>query len=85
MKRFEAFEKKYLPISNGEGSILLETYGEDLEKVRKADSGKVWTLLDCDGVLFVASGFHFVNRLNYILTAKPWRKRGEVFYYYGLA
>lgn len=81
MKSFDAFERKYSPLGNGEGSILLETYGADFDKVRDADESKVWTLLDCDGSLFVASGLHFVNRLNYILTAKPWGKRGEVYRY----
>lgn len=81
MKSFDAFEKRYSPLGNGEGSILLETYGADFDKVRDADESKVWTLLDCEGVLLVASGFHFVNRLNYILTAKPWKVRGEVFKY----
>lgn len=31
----------------------------------------VWTMLDCDGSLIIASGIHYVNRDHYIVTANP--------------
>jgi hypothetical protein len=31
----------------------------------------VWTVLDCDGALVVGSGFHYVNRVGYIITEVP--------------
>lgn len=81
MKRYETFEKLYQPIEQGGGSILLETYGNDLEKVRKTKNENLWTLLDCDGKLIIASGYHFVNRLNYIVTKKPCKSEFEEYRY----
>lgn len=55
----------------GYGGCLYETYGCDIDAVRAADPARVWTLLEADGVLFITSGYHFVNRLGYFLTANP--------------
>lgn len=81
MKRYETFEKTYKPIEQKEGSILLETYGDDLQKVRKTKNENLWTLLDCDGKLIIASGYHFVNRLNYIVTKNPCKSEFEEYRY----
>lgn len=29
---------------------------------------KIWTILEADGIMFYSSGFHFVNRLGYLIT-----------------
>jgi hypothetical protein len=43
-----------------------------LEQVQGQPPERVWTLLDCDGVLYLASGFHFVNRTrDYFVCAIP--------------
>jgi hypothetical protein len=54
----------------GEGSgCLFETYGEELEFVRKQDPNTIWTLLDGDeGNLYLASGYHLVNRIGYLIS-----------------
>ena len=74
------FEAQYSPEANpldanaSWNGPMLETYGEELELVKRVDSktpGRVWTILDCDGHLVVASGFHFVNRFGYIITKNP--------------
>jgi hypothetical protein len=58
---------------DGEGTgCLFETYGEELEFVRKQDPRTVWTLLDGDdGDLYLASGYHFVNRIGYFVSTVP--------------
>jgi hypothetical protein len=81
MKRYETFEKSYLPIIRKDGTILFETYGKDLEQIKRTFPSKVWTLLDCDGKLVVGAGYHYVNRMNYIVTAKPWESGEECFSY----
>lgn len=54
------------------GGCLFETYGEELEFVRQQDPRTVWTLVDGDdGDLCVHSGFHFVNRIGYLLSREP--------------
>jgi len=51
---------------------LFETYGEELEFVRKQDPRTIWTLVDGDdGDQYLVSGYHHVNRLGYLLTTDP--------------
>jgi hypothetical protein len=58
---------------DGEGTgCLFETYGEELEFVRRQDSRTIWTLLDGDdGDLYLASGYHLVNRIGYLISTVP--------------
>jgi len=63
----------YLPVMREEGSMAFETYGEDIAFVGTQDNKHVWTLLDDDnGVPTIVAGYHFVNRIHYIITIKPW-------------
>jgi hypothetical protein len=58
--------------SGGEHGCLFETYGEELAFVRQQDPRCVWTLLDDDdGNPLIASGFHYVNRVGYFVSAVP--------------
>jgi hypothetical protein len=54
----------------GEGpGCLFETYGEELPFVRQQDPSTVWTLVDGDdGHQYVISGYHFVNRIGYLIS-----------------
>lgn len=72
--------EKYSPIRNRfiepDGAFdgtMFETYGEELEVVRKADPMCVWTLIDgdLDDQMYVVSGCHFVNRVGYFITEVP--------------
>jgi hypothetical protein len=55
------------------GGHGLETFGEDLEIVRRADVNCIWTVLDCgEGPdQWIVPGFQFVNRICYLLTEVP--------------
>jgi hypothetical protein len=57
----------------GEGpGCLFETYGEELEFVRQQDLATVWTLVDGDDCdQYLVSGFHFVNRIGYLISTVP--------------
>ena len=55
--------------SNG---CLFGTYGPELEFVRSQDDRLVWTLVDGDdGDQCLLSGFHFVNRIGYLISTVP--------------
>lgn len=81
----EAFVERFRPVPNhldrnasfdfGDGGCLFETFGTELEYVKTQPTDHVWTILDVDGELMIASGYHFVNRLGYILTARPCPER----------
>jgi hypothetical protein len=51
---------------------LFDTYGPELEFVRQQDPRRVWTLMDGgDGDMCIRSGFHFTNRLGYLVSTAP--------------
>lgn len=77
---FDAFYEVYRPLPNpfdsnvGGNGCMLETYGEELEHVKAilaASPDRVWTVLDCEDEIVVSNGFHYVNRLNYLITEVP--------------
>ena len=56
----------------GQGSCLFASTGEEYRYVLAQDRRTVWTLVEGDeGQMTIESGMHFVNRLGYIMTAKP--------------
>jgi hypothetical protein len=78
---FDEWEETYKPVANifdqnaSFDGRMFETYGAELEQVRTValwDAGKVWTLLDCDGVSCISPGIHFVNRMGYFITSVPF-------------
>jgi hypothetical protein len=49
---------------------LYETYGDELEYVRKIAQEapkKLWTIVEADGVMSYVAGFHYVNRIGYLI------------------
>jgi len=72
------------PLQTQDGTILFETYGEDYERVKAADPKCIWTLVDEDGKYFLAPGFHFVNRVSYVIASKPRRNKDDhIWFRYG--
>ena len=59
----------HLDSNAGFSGGMFETFGEELAYVRAQDRNLVWTLLDCDGKLWIESGFHFVNRIGYLIAS----------------
>lgn len=56
------------------GGTMFETFGDEVVHVREVldiDEGRVWTLLNCDGSLYVSAGYSFVNRVGYFITEVP--------------
>jgi len=71
---YEQWEEKYKPILNHidpNQFILFETYGDELEFIKRQNPNNVWTLIDGDEGTYVSSGFHLVNRISYIVTEHP--------------
>ena len=52
--------------------LHFETYGEEVEFVCKADNKYVWTEVDGDSGTYIIAGYHYVNRIHYYITEKPW-------------
>lgn len=77
MKKYEDFVKKYKPVKNhldphaGFDGCLFETFGEEIEFVRRSNYRKTWTLLGNDD-LHVVPGYHWVNRMGHFITEVPY-------------
>ena len=65
---WRTFERRFQPIDGPNGA----TYWRGEQLPDDVDPRLVWTILDCDGHLYVSPGFRFVNRLDYVLCAVPW-------------
>jgi hypothetical protein len=73
-----AWDAKYQPIQNHidpKAGDKFETYGAELDyvlSINETEPARVWTLVEGDdGNLYITNGCHFVNRLNYFITANP--------------
>ena len=85
MLDMETWEDIYEPIVNhmsnnasfqdehGDG-IMFETYGVELDYISTYDPNYVWTLISSDEKLYIRNGYHWVDRLGYFITRKPWDK-----------
>lgn len=80
-KTDDDFYEKFNPIKNhindnaSFDGCMFETYGEELEfvqKTAKETPKKVWTILDCEGKLYLGAGYHYVNRFGYLITEEDW-------------
>ena len=78
---YEAWAEKYQPIPNHldkdatEDQNTFETFGIELGfvlGVHFANPKQVWTLIDGDKGTYIVDGYHWVNRINYFVTAKPF-------------
>lgn len=86
---FEAWDTKYQPIQNHidpHAGDKFETYGAELDyvlKVAYTEPKRIWTLVDGDdGNLYIASGYHLVNRINYFITHNPCELEYEEYPYF---
>lgn len=60
----------------GSGAILLDPHEpkHSLLLTKQYQQGKdhIWTLVEEDGIMVIISGYHYVNRMGYIITEVPW-------------
>lgn len=74
----DVFWDEYKPIKNhlvkdaSYDGCMFETYGEEKEFVAKQHHKKIWTIVDAEGELVIIAGWHFVNRMGYLITEKEW-------------
>ena len=88
--KFNEWCLKYEPMDNNIDmnavSDKFETFGKDLEyvlSIANTEPARVWTLVDGDdGNLYISSGYHLVNRINYFITHKPCESEYEEYPYF---
>jgi len=78
---YDEFIEKYKPVKNHLNSNaswdgwFFETYDRELAYVREMGKKKprrIWTIIETDGVFWIVSGLHLVNRFGYIITESEW-------------
>ena len=73
----DTFYEYFKPIRHADahydiwGGHGLETFGDDLDIVRRHDRAYLWTVVDGDSDQWITTGFHYVNRICYLITEKP--------------
>ncbi|HMT01951.1 MAG TPA: hypothetical protein PKD00_01345 [Burkholderiales bacterium] len=79
---FKKFVKKYKPVKNSlnpDASLcgyMFETFGDEKDKVYSTSCFNIWTLLD--DFETIINGFHFANRLGYLITENSWKNNEEI-------
>ena len=71
---WRTFERRFQPIDGPDGA----TYWGREQLPGDIDPHLVWTILDCDGHLYVSPGFRFVNRIDYVLCAVQWTDEDQL-------
>ena len=57
---------------NGDGGVMFETYGDEVEFVKSQSPANIWMYGEGDdGGTYVWNGWGFVNRLGYFITEVP--------------
>lgn len=78
---WEEFEEQYKPLLNpfskDDSNYFLETYGEELQYVGEQDPHYVWTFTDVEMGTAIYNGYHYVNRISYVITDVPWTEGVE--------
>lgn len=60
------------------GGCMYETFGEEVEYVKQVPNNRIWTIVDGDGDdLIIIAGYHFINRLGYLITNEAWEDEYE--------
>jgi hypothetical protein len=87
--QFNEWCLKYEVMSNhftGGIDDKFETYGKELDyvlSIANSEPARVWTLVDgADGNLYITSGYHLVNRVNYFITHNPCELEYEEYPYF---
>ena len=71
---WSVFERRFKPIIRDDGSLIWHN-----DEIPRPIIGRHWwTVLDCDGRLYLSAGFRFVNRIGYVRTEVEWTKTDEL-------
>jgi hypothetical protein len=62
------FERRFRPIVRADESLMWDR----MEIPRNADYRHWWSVLDCDGRLYLSAGFHVVNTIGFVRADTPW-------------
>lgn len=65
---WNTFERRFQPLPAPDHDLLWEIG----QVPNNPDCHYWWTVLDCDGRLYLSPGFRFVNRFAFVRGTEPW-------------
>lgn len=75
----EQFDNQFNVIEDPEGDTVRPDCPAGQE-----NSKHLWTIVDGDdGSMYALSGWHYVNRVGYIITTEPWTEETEAVWFEG--
>lgn len=66
-EQFRPIRNHFDPYASFEG-CMFETYGAEIEWVRKQPATRICTIIEVDDVRCIANGFHRINAFGYLVT-----------------
>jgi hypothetical protein len=69
-RSWKGFERHFSPIIRENTSIIWNL--DELPGAARHFLRHWWTVLDCDGKLYLSAGLRFVNRIGYVRCQTPW-------------
>jgi hypothetical protein len=79
-RSWNVFERRFRPILRADDTPLWEP--SELPPGDEIATRHWWTVVDCDGRLYLSAGFRFVNRLAYVRCAEPWSDADQLIDYH---
>ncbi len=70
----DQWTEEFKPLMDEHGTLVELDSGHPEWEALLA-SNRIWTMLDCDGDLFISPGYHYVNRISYHTTLNPWNEQ----------
>lgn len=71
------FEQQFTPVPGADGDLVSPS-DDGLD----VTSTKLWTIVDGDdGGLWALSGWHYVNRVGYLITEEDWTEPTEALWF----
>jgi hypothetical protein len=68
---YDEWDEKFRPMSNP-WEPHSQQFDIDMD-FSNIDVHRIWTMVDCDGHLYVVNGKHYVNRMWYFITEERWK------------
>jgi len=64
---WDEFERRFQPVEGVQGCLI-----RDYHEIKDSPISYVWTIVEGDGGgLYLEAGYHFVNRLGYVIAGRP--------------
>lgn len=64
--------KNHLDNNAAFDGCMFETFGEELEYVKTLPANKILTIVEADSNWYYLLGFHYVNRMGYLVLLEPY-------------